>query len=200
MVLEFFRALLLAGLPVGLTSYFLFSWALRRRPPGSVTSLKALQRELKLQSKERAKERAKQKKENKRDLAAVFAEGAHFSRDSQLDLIHNKWLTFGGGFYGVVGLLTYAVVEFSELWDFAMGFENIWALIAQFGLDTLINLLVEALRNFIVAIAWPAYWMSEIQTGRIWLWLVVAYAGYWAGARLALRRFSLWPSTRPEED
>lgn len=196
MVLEFFRALLLAGLPVGLTSYFLFSWALRRRPPAAVTSLKALQRELKQQSKEKAK----RKKANKRDFAAVLAEGAHFSRDSQLDLIHNKWLTFGGGFYGVVGLLTYAVVEFSELWDFAMGFENVWALIAQFGLNTLVNLLLEALRNFIVAIAWPAYWMSEIQTGRIWLWFVVAYAGYWAGARLALQRSSRRPATRPDEE
>jgi hypothetical protein len=184
LLFEAFRALALAGLPVGLASYFLFSWALRRRPPGSVTSLQALQRELKQQSKERAK----QKKENKRDLAAAMAEGAHFSRDSQLDLIHNKWLTFGGGFYGVVGLLTYAVVELNELVDFFIGFESVWALLAQFGFDTLIGLLVGALRNFIVAVAWPAYWLSEIRSDYIWLWFVQAWLGYWIGARLALRR------------
>ena len=186
MVFEFFRALLLAGLPVGLASYFLFSWALRRRPPGAVTSLQALQRELKQQSKERAKQKKENK--NKRDLAAVMAEGAHFSRDSQLDLIHNKWLTFGGGFYGVVGLLTYAVVELKDLWDFFIGFESVWVLLSQLGLDTLIGLLVEALRNFIVAIAWPAYWLSDIRSDYIWLWFVLAWFGYWVGARLALRR------------
>lgn len=190
MVFEFFRALLLAGLPVGLASYFLFSWALRRRPPGSVTSLKALEREIKQQKKERAK----QKKANKRDLATTLAEGAHFSRDSQLDHIHNKWLTFGGGFYGVVGLLTYAVVELKDLWNFVIGFESVWALLAQFGLDTLIGLLVEALRNFIVAIAWPAYWMSDIRSDHIWLWFVLAWIGYWAGAKLALRRFHPQPA------
>ena len=54
----------------------------------------------------------------------------------------------------------------------------------------LIGLLVEALRNFILAIAWPAYWLSSIHTGHAWLWFLAAYAGYWAGARLALRRFA----------
>lgn len=184
MLYEFFRALLLAAAPVGLTSYLLFSWALRRRPQGSVTSLKALERQL----KQLKKERAKQKKENKRDLAAVLAERAHFSRDAQLDLIHNKWLTFGGGFYGVAGLLTYAVVEFKDLWNFFIGFESVWVLLAHFSFDTLVGLLVEALRNFIVAIAWPVYWMSDIRSDHIWLWFVLAWLGYWAGARLAMRR------------
>ena len=47
MILEFFRALLLAALPVGLASYFLFSWALRRRQPGTVISLKQVEKEIK---------------------------------------------------------------------------------------------------------------------------------------------------------
>lgn len=186
MILELFRALLLAALPVGLASYFLFSWVLRRRAPGAVTSLKAIQRELKRESKERSKER----KEQKRSVSERLAEGAHFSAGKPFDLVQNKWLKFGGGFYGVVGLLTYAVVELRDLWAFAMSFESIWMLIAQFGLDTLINLLVEALRNFIVAIAWPAYWLSSIQTQHPWLWFVLAYAGYWGGARLALHRYA----------
>jgi hypothetical protein len=123
-------------------------------------------------------------------VAARLAEGAHFSRDAQLDLLHNKWLKFGGGFYGVVGLLTYAVVEAGELWNFAIGFESIWMLMSKFGLDALINLAVNALRNFIVAVAWPAYWLSNIDSQYVWLWFLAAYGGYWASARLALQRFA----------
>ena len=191
MVLEFFRALLLAALPVGLASYFLFTWVLRRRQLGTVTSLKEVERAIKRQSKERSQ----QKKQLKRaGVASSLAEGAHLSRATGPDLVHNKWLAFGGGFYGVVGLLTYAVVELGDLRDFLLGFESIWALISGFGLDMLVNLFVNAVRNFVVAIAWPAYWLAEIHSSRIWLWLLVAYAGYWGGARLALHRF------RPEAE
>lgn len=189
MIFELFRALLFAGLPVGVASYFLFAWYLDRRRgrrDGSpaVSSLRALQRDLKQEHKERAKRR----KEEKHGLAAALAEGAHFSREQQLDLVHNKWLKFGGGFYGVVGLLTYAVVELGDLWRFLVGFESIWSLISQFGLDMLIRLFVEALRNFIVAIAWPAYWLSSGFIHEPLLWFPIAYAGYWGGARLALQR------------
>ena len=186
MVLEFLRALFLAVLPVGLASYFLFSWVLRRRQLGTVTSLKQVEQAIKRQSKERSQ----QKKELKRaGGASTLAEGAHQSHATGLDLVHNKWLAFGGGFYGVVGLLTYAVVELSDLRDFVLGFESIWALISRFDLDLLVNLFVDAVRNFVVAITWPVYWLAEIQSSRIWLWFLLAYAGYWGGARVALHRF-----------
>lgn len=186
MIPELLRALLLAGVPVGAASYFLFSWALRRRFAGTATTLKAVERELKRESKERSR----QEKGRRRGVAAVLAEGAHFSRDSQLDFVHNKWLAFGGGFYGVVALITYAVVELGELWDFAMQFGNFWVMLTQLGLQTLISLLVNAARNFVLAIAWPAYWLSGIHSQYVWLWFVAAYAGYWGGARLAVKRFT----------
>jgi hypothetical protein len=186
MVLEFFRALLLAGLPVGLASYFLFTWALRRRQPGAVTSLKQVEQELKRQSKELSQQKKQQKRAG---VANMLAEGAHLSRAAQLDLVHNKWLAFGGGFYGVVGLLTYAVVELADLRDFLLGFESVWMLISGLSLQMLVELLVNALRNFVVAFAWPVYWLAEIHSSHVWLWFAAAYAGYWAGARFALRRF-----------
>jgi hypothetical protein len=80
-------------------------------------------------------------------------------------------------------------VELGDLRDFLLGFESVWALISRFGLDMLVELLVNALRNFVVAIAWPAYWLSDIHSDYIWLWFAVAYAAYWGGARLALQRF-----------
>ena len=93
-----------------------------------------------------------------------------------------------GGFYGVVGLLTYAVVELAEIRDFFTQFESIGALIAGISIESLIGLFIGALMNFIVAIAWPAYWISDIRSDYIWIWFLAAYAGYWAGTRLALKQ------------
>jgi hypothetical protein len=186
MIFEFFRALLLAGVPVGLASYFLFSWVLRRRQLGSATSLKQVEQAIKLQSKERKRQ---QKQLRRAGVANMLADGTHLSPASGLDLVHNKWLAFGGGFYGVAGLLTYVVVELGDLRNFLLGFESVWMLISGFGVQMLVDLLVNALQNFVVAIAWPAYWLSEIRSDYIWIWFVAAYAAYWGGARLALRRF-----------
>jgi hypothetical protein len=36
--------------------------------------------------------------------------------------------------------------------------------------------------------------MAEIRSDHIWLWFVLAWLGYWAGARLALRRFRPQPA------
>jgi hypothetical protein len=163
MIHEILIAVLKVGLPVGLASYALVWWALKKDYLGSVVSLKDFEKEVKRLAKD---------KELKK----------------QGDPVHKKWLAFGGGFYGVVGLLTYAFVELGEIRDFFAQFESISALISSISLNTFIGLIVDALKNFIVAIAWPVYWMSNISGNRIWIWFAAAYGGYWAGARLALNQ------------
>jgi len=44
---------------------------------------------------------------------------------------------------------------------------------------------VQALLNFVNAMIWPAYWMQRIHTQQVWVWFLVAYAGYWSGLKLA---------------
>ncbi len=190
MILEFLRALLMAGIPVGLAAYALFAWALRHRSLGAMTSLKEVQQELKRQSKAESKERKQRAKDGVPGPNRLqrLAEGAYFSRPALAGTAQAKWLAFGGGFYGVVGLLTYVVVELRDLWSFVSNFDSLWHLLENLGLNTLIGLLVEAITNFVAAIAWPAYWLSGIHSNYIWLWFLVAYGAYWAGARLALSR------------
>jgi hypothetical protein len=163
MLQEIMIAALKAGLPVGLASYALVWWALKNDYLGSVASLKDVAQEVKRHSKDKAG------KKNR-------------------DPIHNKWIAFGGGFYGVVGLLTYVVVELGEIRDFFQQFESIGALISSLSIGLFIGLIIDGLMNFIVAIAWPAYWISSIGSGHIWIWFAVAYAGYWAGVRIALHQ------------
>lgn len=159
---EIFIALFKAGLPVGIASYALVWWALRNNYLDGVDDISSMESEVKRLSKD---------KESK----------------PKGDLVHNKWLAFGGGFYGVVGVLTYAVVELGEIRDFLVQFSGIGDLLSSLSIGLFIGLIVDAFANFIVAIAWPIYWLSDIRSDYIWIWFPVAYLGYWTGARLALQ-------------
>jgi hypothetical protein len=188
MLWELIRAMFLAGVPVALASYLLVWWSLRRGYLGPAGSVRDMEKSMKALSKKRRQARKQRKAARKGGKEAPDVEGIG-TADDRIDPVHKKWLAFGGGFYGIVGLLTYAVVEVGELRDFFQGFESIAALLAQFGFDMLVNLLIDAVMNFVVAIAWPMYWMSEIQMKEAWIWFGAAYFGYWAGVKGALRRF-----------
>ena len=101
----------------------------------------------------------------------------------KFDPLHNKWMAFGGGFYGVVALFTYLVIETIEVRDFLVKLPNVF----EHGLiNLLLTLFIESLKNFITAIIWPAYWLRRL-AGEPWLWLIGAYAGYWLGTHAAFR-------------
>lgn len=184
---ELIRALFTAGVPVALASYALVWWSLRQGYLDPANSVRDLEKGMKMRSKERRQERKQRKQAKKSGQAEVATETARASLQ-RADPVHKKWLAFGGGFYGVVGLLTYAVVEFGELREFFQSFESLAALLARFGFDMFVNLLVGALVNFVVAIAWPVYWMTEMSMNYVWIWFGAAYFGYWAGVRVALQR------------
>jgi len=164
MIRELFIALFKAGLPVGVTAYLLVWWALRNGYLSGVATVKEIEKEVKRLSKD---------KENKPDG----------------DVVHRKWLAMGGGFYGVVAVLTWVFVELNEILDFIRSFDSIDALIASLSIGTLVNLIIEAIKNSILAIAWPVYWLSDIRGDHVWIWFIVAYGGYWAGSTLAARQF-----------
>lgn len=167
MIGETFEALFKAALPLGILSYFLFHWSLTSGRLGDITGRKALKKELKRMRREaRAARKAGQKKASDNPL-------------------HNKWLKFGGGFYGVTALWTFAVIELREIYDFVMGVTGLDSIVDMLGFNLVIGFFVNSLVNFIKAIAWPGYWPDVLDTDRILLWLIVGYAGYWAGMRAA---------------
>ena len=77
-----------------------------------------------------------------------------------------------------------------EILDFITSFDSIDALIASLSVGTLVNMVFEAIKNSFLAIAWPVYWLTDIRSNHAWIWLVVAYAAYWAGSTLAARQFA----------
>ena len=160
-LIDLLIAVFTAGLPLFLLSFLMVSWALYRGRLAGQT-VKEIQGSIDALGK------ARKDKTNNQDMDPALA----------------KWFRFGGGFYGLMALYTWLLIE----WDDAASF------IFQLG-DIVINLdpglligalvefFVESVMNFVLAIAWPAYWLTE--TGDVWLKLIVAYGGYWLGIRAA---------------
>lgn len=105
-----------------------------------------------------------------------------------LNPVHKKWVSFGGGFYGVVALLTYAVIELAEVREFVANLGGFFKILSNISINLLIDFLIDSFMNFIMAIAWPWYWITEFRPNDVWIWFLVAYAGYWGGTRLALQQ------------
>jgi len=187
MLREIFRALLLAGIPVAVTSYLLIWWALKNQYLQGASNLKDVQVHFKGVSKARSRQKKDEKKRRKEGGNAIEMESGQ-QESHKMNPVHNKWLSFGGGFYGVVGLLTYAVVELGEIRDFITQFDGLSSLISGITLQLFIGFFINSIMNFIVAIAWPVYWLSDISSDYIWMWFIAAYAGYWAGTRFALHQ------------
>jgi len=187
MVRELLRALFQAGIPVAVTSYLLIWWALKNQYLQGASNLKDVKIHFKGVSKARSRKRKDEKRRRKQGAKAVELEPGQ-QESHKMNPVHNKWLSFGGGFYGVVGLLTYAVVELGEIRDFITQFDGLLSLVSDITLEMFIGFFINSIMNFVVAIAWPAYWLSDIRSDYIWIWFLAAYAGYWAGIRFALHQ------------
>jgi hypothetical protein len=170
-VIEVLRASLFSGIPIFLVTYLLISRAIVSNRLDDFSDTK----ELNLAMKNMSKQYKESKKANKRKS----------SRNRVLD----KWLYFGGGFYGLMALVTYAYIEIGEIVEFLGKLLTLKAseLVSQIGFNLLIDLFVEAIRNIIDAFVWFSYWGDEVTMKNGWYWLIAAYLGYTLGAQLAQR-------------
>lgn len=107
-----------------------------------------------------------------------------------MDPALGKWFRFGGGFYGLVALYTWLLIETEDIANFVVELGSVifdFEPGAIFGL--VIALAIESIVNFFMAIAWPAHWLGESRNA--WVLFPVAYAGYWLGinsAQIAWKR------------
>jgi hypothetical protein len=166
---EVIWASLLVGLPVGVFTLALVWWALQRGYLKESTNTNALRLELKAMSGSA--------KKKKKQTAGDENQKQH--------PLQKKWAKFGGGFYGIVAFFTYIVIEAREIISTITHLGGFFDFIRQLGFDVIIQMLVQAMLNFVFAMIWPVYWMQRIETARVWVWFLLAYAGYWAGLKLA---------------
>lgn len=99
--------------------------------------------------------------------------------------LHKKWVNFGGGFYGLMALMTFFAIEIQEIATFILSIEGFQTITNLLNLSSLINLFVASIMNFVTAMIWFTYWPDQIDMGNGWIWLAMAYAGYHFGRWLA---------------
>ena len=191
MIAELFRAVFLGAPPVAVTSFLLTWWALKHDYFGRITSLRELEDKVRqhtkaVKAKKKENKRRKKGRSSGKSGALGWAGAGATPADRKFHPAHSKWLAFGGGFYGVLGLLTYAVIECVEIRDFFANFDGLVHFLRTISFDLLVNLLINSIMNFVAAIAWPFYWMTNIHSQHIWLWFLAAYGGYYAGTRFAI--------------
>jgi hypothetical protein len=102
--------------------------------------------------------------------------------------LHQKWLSFGGGYYGLMALLTFCVIEVQQIFDFVTNFPGWQALRDMLNINDLVNFFVDQMMNLVDAFIWFFYWPDRIDMANGWVWLGLSYAGFYLGDRLA-RRF-----------
>jgi len=169
-LIEFFWALILVGLPVCAFTTALIFWVLKGSRANRSLDSDVLRREILAVTK--------RNKKNKKDKKAAKEE------EKNLHPLQRKWTKFGGGFYGIVAFFTYIVVEVREVITFIANFGGLIDFLKQLDFNVIVHMFVQALMNFITAIAWPAYWLKRIDTEHVWIWFLMAYAGYWFGLKL----------------
>lgn len=173
MLAEILKAIFMAGIPVGAAAFLMVWWALRSDYLERTTDMKAFEKSVKNLSERRS---GKKKNANGEKEA---------TERPKLNPVHNKWLAFGGGFYGLIATITFVIVEIGEVWEFLGNLFDTLRRLVEFNFDMVISFLINSLMNFVVAIAWPAYWIPRVG-GEIWIWFLAAYGGYLLGVKAAL--------------
>lgn len=173
---DLFWAILMVGLPVAAFTMAIVWWGFQRGAFQESMDTRALEREIKAMKKRQKKTRAKGENGSGSDMLENTRK-PHF--------VEKKWAKFGGGFYGIVGLFTWIVIECLEIIEMISNFGGLWEFLKNFSVQVMINILIGALSNFIAALVWPLYWMKRIDAANTWVWFVVAYGGYWSGLKLA---------------
>lgn len=162
MIVDIIKALFLAGIPVALFSYYLVKLTCGN------TELEA-----------------NNATELKKELKKIKAKG---NTDDSLwvKFLRGKFLQFGGGFYGILTLMTYLHVEFNQFVGFFKTFTSVSDFFDSVGLSMLINFFIEAIMNLVTAFTWPIYWLNILPIDSVWLWFLVAFLSHWFATKYAL--------------
>jgi hypothetical protein len=99
--------------------------------------------------------------------------------------VHKKWLSFGGGYYGLVALLTLVFIEGRELYNLFLIREQLPELLAAPDRHAVAEIIESQVMNMVDAFIWFQFWPNEIEMRNGWVWLGVSYAGYYSGNRLS---------------
>lgn len=100
----------------------------------------------------------------------------------------DKWLAFGGGYYGIIAFIQLIFIELNQVQEFIADWQGFSAFIQSLGMGTLINILIEQIMNFVAAICWPVDYLSRFSIAEIGVFVAITYFAYSYSRRLARAR------------
>lgn len=164
-------AVLLAGIPLLIISFMLFAWGYKTN---------------KIAPEE---ETPDQVESDPDDLTKKITEEPKTG-----NFIFDKWFQFGGGYYGVMCMITFLHLELGELIELGTQLYNATGLgsLIQLLIQSAIQLFLESILNLINAFLWWNHWANilPIPAGRGFTWLICSYVGYSVGQFLAVKLFT----------
>jgi len=104
-----------------------------------------------------------------------------------LAFLHSKWMTFGGGYYGLLALLTFIYIEIKQITQFLLQVTGIQDFIGLLSINALVAMFVDSIMNMVKAAVWFTYWPKVFDMSNGFIWLLTSYLGYRIGAVLAQR-------------
>ena len=137
MIVDLLKAIIELGLPLALLSWLIFMRLFISGELDRQSDRKGRERGVK-------KIKASFKGEKKRTFAEKY----------KTDLVFEKWMYFGSGFYGLAALWTLLVIEVSELIGFVFNFPGLDALFGDGLIAFLFNFAMNQLSNLISAFVW----------------------------------------------
>ena len=193
MVFEILKAVFLGALPVMVFTFFILQWSIRsgrlqafdgetnlqkqyrKQIQAQKTARKAAKKEAKLTSKQ---QQSKAEQTND-DRSTPF-----FSKQHGGDIFHGKVMSFGGGFYGTMAVMTYALIELIEIWQFFAKIFGPGSWFENIGIDMLVAFIINSVMNFVAAFLWFQTLADYLPVGNGWVWLGAAYLGYMGALKL----------------
>ena len=164
MIVEILKALFLAGIPVALISYYFVSKTTSKMPL-----------------------KASKSKEMTQELKAVQLHSKP-EENKLTSMLHQKWLKFGGGFYGLLAFITYLHIELYQVIEFLQNFNGFADFIENIGFVMILNFFIEAIMNLVTAFVWPIYWTKFLPIGSLWVWIFVSFVCYSTATKFALHQ------------
>lgn len=159
-IANFVSALFVLGLPVGVLTWYIVDRLHESGRLGADSDMKHV-KETMLQTKKDWQE-ADEVSEN---------------------FFEQRWLKFGGGFYGLTAFVTFIAIEISEIVGFVVNFESIAGIFRDGILSLIISFFVERFMNIVTAFLWFTWWPEGDSS--MFVWIGAAYAGYWSGVTIA---------------
>jgi len=162
MIFDALKAIVFAGIPVGVCSFLMVYYAYYKG---------YLSRDVEIRHAFK----------NKDDDKSLLAK----KHKKKLLFLHSKWVAFGGGFYGLIAMLTFVVIELLQIVNFLLSVTSWKDITALFSIKAFIAMFIDSIMNMLKAAVWFIYWPNKISSGNFLIWILIAYLGYRLGAMFA---------------